>query len=77
MSGDLLDKFHTCHTFKNNLGMKHTFSNQLEESTRISFDERLPFRYFLIIALVREIDSDITKKSQAVLAATGINVLRL
>ena len=45
----------TCHTFENNLKMKHNFAKYLKESCRKRSDELVSFKYFLNIAFVREI----------------------
>ena len=50
----------TCHTFENNFGMKHEFTNYLKESCRWSSEEQFFFKYFQNIAFVREISSKLS-----------------
>ena len=45
----------TCHTFKNNFGIKHKLAKYLKESCRQSSDEQFSLKYFLYIVFVREI----------------------
>ena len=61
----------TFHTFESNFGICHKFTYYLKETFELGFDQHFSFKYYVKIALVREI----SPKLSGVFGATGMNVL--